>query len=61
MADRFAPTGTALGDMLDAVGRAVQAWICRYGPVPSPWAVAVAITNAAILAPVPQPRWHGSG
>jgi hypothetical protein len=61
MAHRLDPTGSALGDMLDAVGRAVAAWVVRFGPVPAPWQVAVALTGAAILAPVPEPRWHGSG
>lgn len=61
MAHRLNPTGTTLGDMLDAVGRAVSAWVLRFGPVPAPWQVAVALTGAAILASVPKPRWHGSG
>lgn len=61
MAGRFDPTGNTLGDMLDAVGRATQAWVLRFGPVPAPWQVAVAITGAAILAKSPQPRWLGSG
>lgn len=61
MASRIDPTGSPLGDMLEAVGRATSAWILRFGPVPSPWQTAVAITGAGILAPVPQPRWHGTG
>jgi hypothetical protein len=61
LAGRYDPTGSALGDMLDAVGRAVAAWVLRFGPVPAPWQVAVALTGAAILAPVPKPLWHGSG
>lgn len=61
MAGRFDPTGSALGDMLDALGRATSAWIRRFGPVPSPWSIAVAITGAAILAPVPAPCRHRAG
>lgn len=34
MAYRFDPTGSALGGMLDAVGRAVAAWVLRIGPHP---------------------------
>lgn len=59
VAHRFDPTGSALGDMIDAVGRAVTAWVLRYGPGPAPWQLAVALTGAAILAPVPRPVWHG--
>ncbi|MGI8686873.1 MAG: helix-turn-helix domain-containing protein [Acidimicrobiales bacterium] len=59
MAGPFDPTPSPLGDMLDAVGRAVQAWVLLFGPVPAPWQVAVTITRAAILAPVPRPRWNG--
>ena len=61
MADAFEPTGSPLGDMVDAVGRAVSAWALRFGPVPAPWQLAVRLTGAAILAPAPQPVWHGSG
>lgn len=61
MAGAFTPTGSALGDMVDAVGRATSAWVLRLGPVTAPWQLAVAITGAAILAPVPQPVWRGSG
>ena len=57
-AHRFDPTGSALGDMVDAVGRAVAAWVLRFGPGPSPWQLAVGLTRAAILAPVPRPVWH---
>ena len=39
MAHRFNPTGSALGDMVDAVGRAVAAWVLRFGPRPSPWQI----------------------
>lgn len=61
MAGPLEPTGSALSDMVDAVGRAVSAWVLRFGPVPAPWQLAVALTGAAILAPVPRPVWHGSG
>lgn len=59
VAHRFDPTGSALGDMIDAVGRAVAAWVLRFGPGPAPWQLAVALTGAAILAPVPRHVWHG--
>jgi hypothetical protein len=59
VAHRFDPTDSALGDMIDAVGRAVAAWVLRFGPGPAPWQLAVALTGAAILAPVPRPVWHG--
>ena len=58
MAHRFDPTGSALGDMVDAVGRAVAAWVLRFGPRTSPCQLAVALTGAAILAPVPRPVSH---
>jgi len=54
------PTGTALGDMLDAVDRALAA-AARFGPVPAPWQLAVVINGGAILALRPRPAWHGSG
>jgi len=44
------PTGSSLGDMVEALGRAVQAWILRLGPGP-PWQLAVLCTGARILAP----------
>ena len=58
IAGPFNPTGTALGDMLDAVGRAVSACICRFGPRPGPWRLATVLTGGSILAARPQPRWH---
>lgn len=62
MAGPMRPTGTALGDMLDAVGRAVAAYICRLGPSAKPWQLAVVITRGAILAPRPaQHVWYPSG
>jgi hypothetical protein len=53
MADAIAPTGTALGDMIDAVGLAVAAHVRRRGPSSPPWQLALAITRGAILAPRP--------
>lgn len=61
MAGPLNPTGSALGDMLEAVGRALAAAVVRLGPVPAPWQYAVVLTRAAILAPVPQPAWRRSG
>ena len=58
IAGRFNPTGTALGDMLDAVGRAASACICRFGPRQGPWRLATLLTDGGILAARPQPRWH---
>ena len=43
----LAPTGSALGDMLDAVGAALAAAVRRFGPVPAPWQLAVVITGGA--------------
>jgi hypothetical protein len=51
------PTGTALGDMLDAAGRAVAAATRRLGPSPRPWQLAAVITRGAILAPRPPRVW----
>lgn len=53
----IAPTGSALGDMVEAVGQAVAAAVRRIGPVPAPWRLAVSITRAAILAPRPARSW----
>ena len=50
MAHRFDPTGSALGDMVDAVGRVVAARVLRFGPGPFPRQLVVALTGAA-LAP----------
>lgn len=50
-ADPPAPTATALGDMVDAIGRAVTAWVCRFGPVRSPWRTAVLLGAAPLLSP----------
>lgn len=54
MADKFDPTGTPLGDMVDAVGRAVAAYLRRLGPSHPPWQLALAITSAGILHPRPR-------
>lgn len=54
----FNPTGTALGDMIDAVGRAASAWICRFGPQPGPWRLATVLTDGGILAARPRQRWY---
>ncbi len=52
VADRLDPTGTPLGDMLDAVGRAVMASTLRLGPRSAgPWQHALVMTRAGILAP----------
>ena len=48
------PTGSSLGDMLEAVGLAVSAYIRRLGPLHPPWQVALAITGAGLLAPQPR-------
>jgi hypothetical protein len=45
------PTGSPLGDMLDAVGRAVTAAFCRLGPTGPPLEQALVMTRGAILAP----------
>ncbi len=61
VAATFDPTGTPLSDMIDAVGRAVSAYICRLGPGPPPWQLAVLITRAEILAPRPSPVRYLTG
>lgn len=58
-AARIEPTGSALGDMLTAVGIAVSAAIRRLGPLGPPWHLATVITGAGILAPRPSPTRHG--
>lgn len=54
------PTGSPLGDMLEAVGCALAAAIRRFGPHPAPWQLATVITGAGILTPQPQRRWASS-
>lgn len=53
------PTGSALGDMVDAVGSAVAAYVRRFGPVGDPWVMVVQLTRGSVLAPRPEPVWHG--
>ena len=54
LAGPLEPTGSPLGDMLDAVGRAVTAATCRLGPRGSPLQRALVMTSGAILSPRPQ-------
>jgi hypothetical protein len=54
----IAPTGTALGDALEAVGRAVSAAVRRFGPVHAPWQLATVLTGGALLAAHPTPKWR---
>lgn len=56
----IAPTGSELGDMLEAVGRAIAAAIRRVGPVGSPWQIGVVLTGAGILARRPPGSWRSS-
>ena len=51
LAHPLAPTGTALGDMVDAVGRMLAAWALQIGPPASPWQLAASLTSARLLAP----------
>ena len=48
------PTGSPLGDMVEAVGVAVAAHVRRLGPAAPPWQLAVAITHAGVLTPRPR-------
>ena len=57
MAGPFNPTGSALGDMIDAIGRAASAWVCRFGPRPGPWRLATVLIKGGILAIRPQLSW----
>jgi hypothetical protein len=54
------PTGSLLGDMLDAVGRALNATVTRLGPHPAPWQLATVITAAGILSPHPTLHWRNA-
>ena len=56
LAAALEPTGTPLGDMLDAVGRAVTAAACRLGPRAAPLQRALVMTHGAILSPRPTLR-----
>lgn len=58
MAAPLTPTGSVLADMLDAVGRAVQAAVVRLGPLRPPWQWAILLTGGGILAP-PRPPQPG--
>lgn len=51
------PSGSALGDMLEAVGRAIAAAIRRVGPTAAPWQLGVVITGAGILSRDPPRAW----
>ncbi len=58
-AEALSPTGSALADMLDAVGRAVSAAIRRLGPInAAPWQLATVMLGAGILAPHPTLHWQ---
>lgn len=57
----FGPTRSPLGDMLDAVGRSVAAYISRVGTVADPWHLTVALTGGGILAPRPGIHWGHTG
>lgn len=37
--------------MVDAVGRALQAWTGRHGPADDPWSLVVILSGGALLAP----------
>ena len=61
MAATIEPTGTPLGDMVEAVGLAIAAHIRRLGSGHPPWHLALAITRAGLLAPRPrQITWYPS-
>jgi hypothetical protein len=47
-----APTGSALGDALDALGAAVAALVRRVGPIARPWPLAAIIARGRLLAPL---------
>jgi hypothetical protein len=46
------PTGSALGDALDALGCAVAAIVRRLGPIARPWPLAAVIARGRLLAPL---------
>jgi hypothetical protein len=60
LAHPLAPTGGALGDMLPRSAERSRPGCNRFGPVPAPWQLAVALTGAAILAPPPHGHVEGS-
>lgn len=47
------PSGSALGDALDALGRAVAAVVRQLGPIAPPWQLAALIAGGPLLAPLP--------
>ncbi len=49
------PTGSPLGDALQALGAAVAATIRRLGPIAAPWPLA-AVASAVLLGPLPRTR-----
>jgi hypothetical protein len=56
------PTGSPLGDMVEAVGVAVTAHVRRLGPAAPPWQLAVVITRAGVLDPRPRRiAWYPNG
>jgi len=46
------PTGSALGDALDALGCAAAALVRRLGPIARPWPLAAVIARGRLLAPL---------
>jgi hypothetical protein len=46
------PTGSTLGDALDALGCAVAAIVRRLGPIARPWPLAAVIARGRLLAPL---------
>mgnify|MGYP007001877856 CR=1 FL=1 len=55
LAAKIDPTGSRLGDAVEAVGRAVMAWNQRFDADPSatPWRVAAKVTVGHMLMPNP--------
>jgi hypothetical protein len=47
----FSTITEPLAAMVDAIGRAVQAWIGRQGPADDPWELVVTLSGVALLAP----------
>jgi transposase-like protein len=61
LATKIDPTGSPLGDMVEAVGQAVAAHQRLLGPRHPRWQLALTITRAGILAPHPrQITWYPS-
>ena len=52
--DPILPTGSPLGDMVEAVGVAVAAYVRRLGSTASPWQLATVVTRGALLAARPR-------